>query len=56
MDAGISESEVSRICGELDAEVLPSSRPLSHTAFPYVLLDATYLKARVDSRVVSGRW
>ena len=29
------------------------SRSLAHTAFPYVFLDATYLKARVDGRVVS---
>ena len=29
------------------------SRSLSHTAFPYLFLDATYLKARVDGRVVS---
>jgi transposase-like protein len=54
VDAGISKSEVSRICGELDAEVARfRSRSLVHTAFPYVFLDATYLKARVDGRVVS---
>ena len=54
VDAGISKSEVSRICGELDAEVAAfRSRPLAHTAFPYVFVDATYLKARVDGRVVS---
>jgi len=54
VDAGISKSEVSRICGELDAEVAAfRSRPLSHIAFPYVFLDATYVKARVDSRLVS---
>jgi putative transposase len=42
VDAGISKSEVSRICGELDAEVAAfRSRPLSHIAFPYVFLDAT---------------
>jgi putative transposase len=54
VEAGISKSEVSRICGELDAEVAAfRSRPLAHTAFPSVFLDATYVKARVDSRVVS---
>ncbi len=54
VDAGISKSEVSRICTELAAEVAAfCSRPLSHIAFPYVFLDATYVKARVDSRVVS---
>jgi putative transposase len=45
---------VSRICGELDAEVAAfRSRSLAHTSFPYLFLDATYLKARVDGRVVS---
>src|SRR5215203_2349301 len=54
VDAGISKSEVSRICAELDGEVAAfRSRPLGHTGFPYVFLDATYIKARVDSRVVS---
>jgi putative transposase len=54
VDAGISRSEVSRICAELDGEVAAfRSRSLAHTGFPYVFLDATYLKARVDGRVVS---
>jgi putative transposase len=54
VDAGISKSEVSRICVELDREVAAfRSRSLAHTAFPYLFLDATYLKARVDGRVVS---
>ena len=54
VDAGISKSEVSRICAELDGEVAAfRSRSLAHTAFPYVFVDATYLKARVDGRVVS---
>src|SRR4030095_4217208 len=54
VDSGISKSEVSRICRELDQEVEAfRSRSLAHTAFPYLFLDATYLKARVDERVVS---
>jgi putative transposase len=54
VEAGISKSEVSRICAELDAEVAAfRSRSLSHTAFPYLFVDATYLKARIDGRVVS---
>jgi putative transposase len=54
VDAGISKSEVSRICGELDTEVAAfRSRSLAHTPFPYLFVDATYLKARVDGRVVS---
>jgi putative transposase len=54
VDSGISKSEVSRICAELDAEVAAfRSRSLTHTCFPYLFVDATYLKARVDGRVVS---
>jgi putative transposase len=54
VDSGISKSEVSRICTELDGEVAAfRSRSLAHTLFPYVFMDATYLKARVDGRVVS---
>jgi putative transposase len=54
VESGISKSEVSRICAELDAEVAAfRSRSLSHTAFPYLFVDATYLKARIDGRVVS---
>ena len=53
-DTGISKSEVSRICADLDEEVSAfRDRPLSGTAFPYVYLDATYCKARVNRRVVS---
>jgi putative transposase len=47
-DSGISKSEVSRICAGIDEEVGAwLARPLDHIAFPYVFLDATYLKARV---------
>ncbi len=53
-DSGVSKSEVSRICAELDAEVEAfADRPLDHTAFPYVFLDATYCKARLNHRIVS---
>ncbi|MCX4562157.1 IS256 family transposase [Streptomyces phaeochromogenes] len=53
-DSGISKSEVSRICGELDEELTAfKERPLDHTVFPYVFLDATYCKARVNHRIVS---
>lgn len=46
-DSGISKSEVSRICADLDAEVAAfRDRPLADTAFPYVFLDATFCKAR----------
>jgi putative transposase len=53
-DSGISKSEVSRICVDLDHEVAAfRSRSLAHTCFPYLFVDATYLKAKVDGRVVS---
>ncbi|MFF3350651.1 transposase, partial [Streptomyces sp. NPDC002779] len=46
-DSGISKSEVSRICGELDEGLTAfKERPLDHTVFPYVFLDATYCKCR----------
>jgi len=52
-DTGISKSEVSRICADLDEEVAAfRDRPLQG-AYPYVFLDATYCKARVNHRVVS---
>ena len=54
IDTGISKSEVSRICAGLDAEVDAfRSRPLGHTTFPYVFLDATYVKAHDGASVVS---
>ena len=53
-DTGISKSEVSRICADLDIEVGAfRDRSLSEQHFPYVFLDATYCKARVNHRVVS---
>jgi transposase-like protein len=53
-DAGISKSEVSRICAEMDEELEAfRSRALGHVGFPYVFCDATYVKARVNGRVVS---
>jgi transposase-like protein len=53
-DSGISKSEVSRICGELDVEVRAfAERSLAGLRFPYVFLDATYCKARVNRRVVN---
>jgi transposase-like protein len=45
--SGISKSEVSRICADLDVEVAAfRDRPLSQTPFPYVFVDATFCKAR----------
>ena len=54
IDAGVSKSEVSRICGELDQVVAEfRDRPLGHTRFPYIFLDATYVKAHHGPSVVS---
>lgn len=47
IDTGISKSEVSRICKRLDEHVEAfRNRPLGHTKFPYVYLDATYVHVR----------
>ena len=52
--SGISKSEVSRICAELDQDLEEfRGRPLDHVPFTYVFLDATYLKGRIRGRVVS---
>lgn len=53
-ETGISKSEVSRICSELDADIAVfRDRALDATGYPYVFLDATYCKARVGGRVLS---
>jgi len=50
---GISKSEVSQICGELDAVVAAfRTRPLTGE-HRYLWVDATYHKVRVDGRVIS---
>src|SRR5688500_16711319 len=54
IDSGISKSEVSRICAGLDETVAAfRSRPLHHTTFPYLFLDATYLHVRRTGQVTS---
>jgi putative transposase len=54
VDSGISKSEVSRICAGLDEQVAAfRDRPLHHTGFPYVFLDATYLHVRRSGQVTS---
>jgi putative transposase len=54
IDSGISKSEVSRICAGLDEAVTAfRSRPLHHTTFPYIFLDATYLHVRRAGQVTS---
>jgi len=54
LESGISKSEVSRICAGLDEELGAfRERSLGHVEFPYVFLDATYVKGRVNHQVVS---
>jgi putative transposase len=50
---GISKSRVSELCEELDEEVERfRNRPLEG-AYPYIWIDATYVKSRQDGRVAS---
>jgi putative transposase len=50
---GISKSQVSRLCAALDAEVQRFRERRLEGAYPYVWLDATFVKVRQDGRVVS---
>ena len=50
---GMSKSQVSRLCAEIDERVNAFlSRPLEG-AWPYLWLDATYLKVREGGRIIS---
>ena len=50
---GVSKSQVSRLCEEIDAQVKAFlDRPLEGD-WPYLWLDATYLKVRRNHRIVS---
>ena len=50
---GMSKSEVSRICGELDPVVTAFRTRALTGEHRYLWLDATYHKVRVDGRVIS---
>ena len=50
---GISASQVSRICQALDDEVARFRTRLLTAEYPYVWLDATFVKVREQGRVVS---
>lgn len=51
--SGVSKSEVSRLCGELDERVAAFlDRPIEGE-WPYLWIDATYLKVREAGRIVS---
>ena len=50
---GISRSQVSRLCAEIDGKIATFlDRPLEGD-WPYIWLDATYVKVRQDGRIVS---
>ena len=50
---GVSKSQVSRLCGEIDERVRTFlNRPIEGE-WPYIWLDATYVKARRDHHIVS---
>src|SRR6202011_3966884 len=50
---GISKSQVSRLCEEIDGKVAAFlHRPLEGD-WPYLWLDATYVKVRENGRIVS---
>jgi putative transposase len=51
---GMSKSEVSRMAASLDSQVKAfRERELDHAAFPYIWLDALYVKVRDGGRIVS---
>jgi len=51
--SGISKSQVSRLCGEIDERVGAFlSRPIEGD-WPYLWIDATYVKVREAGRIVS---
>jgi transposase-like protein len=53
-ESGISKATVSRVCADIDQTVTEFlTRPLDHTWFPYLYLDATFLDVRLHGRVVS---
>jgi putative transposase len=51
--SGVSKSQVSRLCEEIDTRVQTFlERPIEGD-WPYIWIDATYLKVRQDGRIVS---
>ena len=51
--SGISKSQVSRLCEEIDEKVKAFlGRPIEGD-WPYLWIDATYMKVRQDGRIVS---
>src|SRR5215203_376017 len=51
--SGISKSQVSKLCKEIDERVLAFLKRPLEGEWPYLWLDATYLKVREGGRIVS---
>src|SRR5437762_13968470 len=51
--SGVSKSQVSRLCAEIDERVQAFLRRPIEGEWPYLWLDATYVKARRDHHIVS---
>lgn len=52
-DTGISKSEVSRICEQIDQQVQKFKTRKLEDSFPFMYVDATYLKCHEDGRIRS---
>ena len=51
--SGISKSQVSRLCEEIDERVKAFLKRPIEGDWPYIWLDATYVKVRQGGRIVS---
>jgi transposase-like protein len=51
--SGISKSEVSRICQDIDGKVQSFLKRPIEGEWPYLWIDATYIKSRQNGRIVS---
>src|SRR5437868_941917 len=51
--SGVSKSQVSRLCAEIDERVQAFLHRPIEGDWPYVWLDATYVKVRRDGRIIS---
>ena len=51
--SGISKSQVSRLCGEIDEKVKAFLQRPIEGDWPYLWIDATYVKVRQNGRIVS---
>jgi transposase-like protein len=51
--SGVSKSQVSRLCAEIDDRVKTSQQRPLERVWPYLWIDATYVKVRQNGRIVS---